>query len=57
MLRGLVHHAGWTYRLITVLTLTCGTACMWLSHYITQRGIADVQEDLEHLCYNTAIAA
>jgi preprotein translocase subunit SecY len=38
----LVYQHGWTFRLLMVLTLTSGASCfIWLSDYITQRGIAN----------------
>jgi preprotein translocase subunit SecY len=37
-----VLHAGWAFRLMTVLTLTSGTAfIMWLGEMITERGIGN----------------
>jgi preprotein translocase subunit SecY len=37
-----VLHPGWPFRLMTVLTLTCGTAfIMWLGEMITERGIGN----------------
>jgi preprotein translocase subunit SecY len=37
-----VMHPGWTFRLMTVLTLTSGTAfIMWLGEMITERGIGN----------------
>src|ERR687895_2091517 len=36
----IVYNPGWTFRLMTVLTLTAGTTfVMWLGEQITQRGI------------------
>ena len=38
----LVYHGGWGFRLMTVLTLTTGTAfIMWLGEQITERGIGN----------------
>jgi preprotein translocase subunit SecY len=38
----LVYHTGWGFRLMTVLTLTTGTALiMWLGEQITERGIGN----------------
>jgi len=38
----LVHDPGWTFRLMTVLTLTTGTCfIMWLGERITERGIGN----------------
>src|SRR5688572_14372400 len=38
----LVYNAGWSFRLMTVLTLTTGTAfVMWLGEQITERGIGN----------------
>ena len=38
----LVYHTGWGFRLMTVLTLTTGTAfIMWLGEQITERGIGN----------------
>src|SRR5687768_102196 len=38
----LVYNAGWGFRLMTVLTLTTGTAfVMWLGEQITERGIGN----------------
>ena len=38
----LVYHVGWGFRLMTVLTLTTGTAfIMWLGEQITERGIGN----------------
>ncbi|MBI2222569.1 MAG: preprotein translocase subunit SecY [Acidobacteria bacterium] len=38
----LVEHAGWTFRFMTVLTLTTGTCfIMWLGEQITERGIGN----------------
>jgi preprotein translocase subunit SecY len=38
----LVYHPGWTFRLMTVLTLTTGsTFIMWLGEQITERGIGN----------------
>ena len=35
-------HPGWAFRLMTVLTLTSGTAfIMWLGELITERGIGN----------------
>jgi len=37
-----VTHAGWSFRLMTVITLTTGTAfIMWLGEQITERGIGN----------------
>ena len=37
-----VYHPGWSFRLMTVLTLTSGTAfIMWLGEQITERGIGN----------------
>ena len=37
-----VLHPGWAFRLMTVLTLTSGTAfIMWLGEMITERGIGN----------------
>jgi preprotein translocase subunit SecY len=37
-----VYHPGWEFRLLTVLTLTSGTAfIMWLGEQITERGIGN----------------
>jgi preprotein translocase subunit SecY len=37
-----VHHPGWGFRLITVISLTAGTAfIMWLGEQITERGIGN----------------
>jgi preprotein translocase subunit SecY len=37
-----VAHPGWTFRLMTVITLTTGTAfIMWLGEQITERGISN----------------
>ena len=37
-----VYHPGWSFRLMTVLTLTSGTAfLMWLGEQITERGIGN----------------
>jgi len=37
-----VIHAGWSFRLMTVLTLTAGTAfIMWLGEQITERGVGN----------------
>ena len=37
-----VLHPGWSFRLITILTLTSGTAfIMWLGEQITERGIGN----------------
>jgi preprotein translocase subunit SecY len=39
---GLVLHPGWSFRLMTVITLTSGTAfIMWLGEQITERGIGN----------------
>ncbi|MBW1895840.1 MAG: preprotein translocase subunit SecY, partial [Deltaproteobacteria bacterium] len=39
---GVVGHPGWEFRLMTVLTLTAGTAfIMWLGEQITERGIGN----------------
>ncbi|MFQ6673537.1 MAG: preprotein translocase subunit SecY [Fidelibacterota bacterium] len=39
---GVVIHPGWSFRLMTVLTLTTGTAfIMWLGEQITERGIGN----------------
>jgi preprotein translocase subunit SecY len=36
------HHPGWGFRLMTVMTLTAGTAfIMWLGEQITERGIGN----------------
>ncbi|HEX9202972.1 MAG TPA: preprotein translocase subunit SecY, partial [Vicinamibacteria bacterium] len=38
----IVEHPGWSFRLMTVLTLTTGTAfIMWLGEQITERGIGN----------------
>ncbi|HTL01090.1 MAG TPA: preprotein translocase subunit SecY [Vicinamibacterales bacterium] len=38
----LVYHPGWSFRLLTVLTLTTGTTLiMWLGEQITERGIGN----------------
>ena len=38
----LVPHAGWGFRLLTILTLTTGTAfVMWLGEQITERGVGN----------------
>ncbi len=38
----MVLHPGWSFRLITILTLTAGTAfIMWLGEQITERGIGN----------------
>ncbi len=38
----LVYHPGWSFRLMTVLTLTTGTTLiMWLGEQITERGIGN----------------
>ncbi len=38
----IVAHPGWSFRLITVITLTAGTAfIMWLGEQITERGIGN----------------
>jgi preprotein translocase subunit SecY len=38
----IVIHPGWTFRLMTVITLTAGTAfIMWLGEQITERGIGN----------------
>lgn len=38
----IVQHPGWSFRLLTVLTLTSGTAfIMWLGEQITERGIGN----------------
>jgi preprotein translocase subunit SecY len=38
----IVEHPGWTFKLMTVLTLTTGTAfVMWLGEQITERGIGN----------------
>lgn len=38
----IVLHPGWTFRLMTVITLTAGTAfIMWLGEQITERGIGN----------------
>ncbi len=38
----IVYHPGWAFRLMTVLTLTSGTAfLMWLGEQITERGIGN----------------
>lgn len=38
----LVYHSGWGFRLMTVLTLTTGTALvMWIGEQITERGIGN----------------
>jgi preprotein translocase subunit SecY len=37
-----VFHPGWSFRLMTVLTLTCGTVfIMWLGEQISERGIGN----------------
>jgi preprotein translocase subunit SecY len=37
-----VHHAGWGFRLMTMITLTTGTAfIMWVGEQITERGIGN----------------
>lgn len=37
-----IHNPGWGFRLMTMLTLTCGTAfIMWLGEQITERGIGN----------------
>jgi preprotein translocase subunit SecY len=37
-----VYHAGWAFRIMTVITLTAGTAfLMWLGEQITERGIGN----------------
>jgi len=37
-----VHHPGWGFRLLTMITLTTGTAfIMWLGEQITERGIGN----------------
>src|ERR1044072_5233556 len=39
---GLVLHPGWSFRFMTVITLTSGTAfIMWLGEQITERGIGN----------------
>ena len=39
---GVVPHAGWTFRMMTVLTLTTGTAfIMWVGEQISDRGIGN----------------
>ncbi len=38
----LVHHGGWGFRLLTVITMTTGTMLlMWLGEQITERGIGN----------------
>lgn len=38
----IVLHPGWAFRLMTILTLTCGTAfIMWLGEQMTERGIGN----------------
>ena len=40
--QGAVIDPGWTFRLITMITLTCGTAfIMWLGEQVTERGIGN----------------
>lgn len=37
-----IHNPGWGFRLMTMITLTCGTAfIMWLGEQITERGIGN----------------
>jgi len=39
---GVVAHPGWAFRLMTIITLTAGTALiMWLGEQITERGIGN----------------
>lgn len=40
--QALVYHPGWSFRLLTILTLTTGTAfIMWLGEQITDRGVGN----------------
>jgi preprotein translocase subunit SecY len=37
-----IHNPGWAFRVMTMITLTCGTAfIMWLGEQITERGIGN----------------
>ena len=40
--QGAVNNPGWSFRLTTMITLTCGTAfIMWLGEQVTERGIGN----------------
>ena len=40
--RGLAMHPGWSFRLVTMITLTAGTSfIMWLGEQITERGLGN----------------
>ena len=48
--QSLVFNPGWGFRLMTVITLTSGTAfIMWLGEQITERGIGN-GISLDHFC-------